>query len=110
MIEELDFASASENDRHGLYEVLAAWAVEGVPGKEPPPYEACVARWEARDDIGFEPPRFVVAREDEEILGYGQVQVSEAEANAHLAIATVVVLPQHRRRASARPCSAPCRR
>jgi GNAT superfamily N-acetyltransferase len=98
MIGELDFASASEDDRRGLYEVLATWSVEGSPGKEWPRYEACVARWEARGDLGFEPPRFVVAREGGKIAGYAQVQVSEAEANAHLAIVTVVVLPEHRRR------------
>lgn len=96
--EELDFASASEQDRRDLYEVVAAWAVEGVPGKEPPPYEACVSRWELHDDLGFEPPRFVVVRADRKIIGYGEVRISPAEANAHLAIANVVVLPEHRRR------------
>lgn len=96
MIEELDFAQASQEDRRGLYEVVAAWVVED--GKEPPLYEACVARWENRDELGFEAPRFVVAREAGTIIGYAQVQVSEAEANAHLAIATIVVLPEHRRR------------
>ncbi|WP_167969303.1 GNAT family N-acetyltransferase [Lentzea indica] len=98
MIEHLDFAQASDEDRRGLYEVVAAWAVEDTPGKKKPPYAACVARWETRDELGFEPPRFVVAREDGKIVGYAQVQVSEAEANAHLTIATVVVLPEHRRR------------
>lgn len=98
MIEELDFAQASEEDRHGLYEVVAAWAVESAPGRKKPPYEACLARWEKRDELGFEPARFVVARGTGKIVGYAQVQVSEAEANAHLAIATVVVLPEHRRR------------
>lgn len=97
-IEELDFAQASEEDRRGLYEVVAAWTVEGSPGKEPPPYEACIAMWEHRDDVGFEPPHFVVARAGGKIVGYGQVQISEAEANAHLANVNVVVLPQHRRR------------
>ncbi|MGW6447013.1 GNAT family N-acetyltransferase [Lentzea sp. NPDC055074] len=97
-LEELDFASASEEDRRGLYEVLAAWAVEGTPGKERPLYEACVARWELHDDLGFEPPRFVVAREDGKIIGYGEVRISLTEANAHLATANVVVLPEQRRR------------
>jgi GNAT superfamily N-acetyltransferase len=98
MIEQLDFAQASEDDRRSLYEVLATWAVEGSPGKQWPPYEACAAEWEHRDDIGFEPPRFAVAREGGKIIGYAQVRISEAEANAHLANVNVVVLPQHRRR------------
>ncbi|GGM83363.1 hypothetical protein GCM10011609_19130 [Lentzea pudingi] len=96
--EELDFASASEVDRRALYEVAAAWTVEDSPGKEPPPYEAFVAMWELHDDIGFEPPRFVVARRAGKIIGYGEVRISETEANAHLATANVVVLPDHRRR------------
>lgn len=98
IVEALDFAQAPEEDRHGLYEVVAAWSVEGVPGKKKPAYEACVAQWEERDELGFEPARFVVAREAGQILGYAQVQISEDDANAHLAIATVVVLPEHRRR------------
>lgn len=98
MIEELDFAQASEVDRRGLHEVVAAWAVESSPGRKKPPYAASVARWEKRDELGFEPPRFVVARDGGKITGYAQVQVSEAEANAHLAIVAVVVLPEHRRR------------
>ena len=98
-IEELEFSSASEEDRRGLYEVVAAWVVEDSPSKKRPPYEACIARWEFRDDIGFEPPRFVVARENAEIIGFAQVQISEVKANSHLAVVNVVVLPQHRRRA-----------
>ncbi|SFR10680.1 N-acetylglutamate synthase, GNAT family [Lentzea waywayandensis] len=97
-IEELDFACAPEEDRRGLYEVLATWAVEDSPGKERPPYEACVAMWEFRDDVGFEAAHFAVAREEGKIIGYAEVKVSEAEANAHLANANIVVLPQHRRR------------
>lgn len=97
-IEELDFSSASEEDRRGLYEVVAAWVVEDSPGKKRPSYEACIARWELHDDLGFEPPRFVVAREAGKIIGYGEVRISEADANAHLATANVVVLPAHRRR------------
>ena len=34
MIEELDFAQASEDDRRGLHEVVAAWAVESTPCSE----------------------------------------------------------------------------
>ncbi len=98
MIEELDFSRAREKDRRDLYEVLAAWAVEDVADRERPPYEACVEAWEHRDDLGFEPPHFVVAREGGKIIGYAQVRISEAEANAQLANATIVVLPQHRRR------------
>ena len=97
-IEELEFASAPEEDRRGLYEVLATWVVEDSPGKKRPLYESCVAMWELRDDIGFEATHFAVAREEGEIIGYGEVRVSEAEANAHLASANIVVLPQHRRR------------
>lgn len=98
MIEELDFAQASEEDRRSMYEVVAAWAVEDIPGKEKPPYEACVAQWEERDELGFDPPRLVVWRQAGKITGYAQVQVTQAEANAHLALATIVVLPEHRRR------------
>lgn len=96
--EELDFASASEQDRRDLYEVVAAWAVEGSPERERPPYEACVAMWELRDDVGFDPPRFVVVREGGTIIGYAEARTSEAEAHANLANANVVVLPEHRRR------------
>ncbi|MDX3656791.1 GNAT family N-acetyltransferase [Streptomyces sp. ID05-26A] len=96
--EEFDFVSASAEDRRAMYEAVSAWVVEESPGKEPPPFEACVAMWELRDDIGFEPPRFVVAREAGKIIGYGEVRISEVEANAHLATANVVVLLDHRRR------------
>lgn len=93
IVEELDLTRASEEDRHGLCDVRTAWtAVTALP------YEACIARWLVRDELGFEPPRFAVARESGRIVGYAQVKVSEAEGNADLAIATIVVLPQHRRR------------
>lgn len=98
MIELLEFATASDEDRRDLHEVVSAWAVEDKPGKEPPPYDACAAMWSHRDELGFEPARFVVARHAGRIIGYAQVQVSEAAANAHLALVTVVVLPEHRRR------------
>lgn len=98
MIEQLDFASASPQDRHGLYEVASAWAAEDDPNREAAPVEAYIAMWESRNDLGFEPARFVVARENGEIIGYAQAEISEAEANAHLALVTVVVLPRHRRR------------
>jgi GNAT superfamily N-acetyltransferase len=93
IVEELDLAQASEEDRHGLCDVRTAWT-----GVTPLPYEACIARWLVRDELGFEPPRFAVARESGRIVGYVQVKVSEAERNADLGIATIVVLPQHRRR------------
>lgn len=98
VIEKLDFASAAQVDRHGLYEVATAWAAEDDPDREQAPVEAYVAMWESRNDLGFEPARFVVAREHGEIVGYAQAEVSEAEANAHLALVTVVVLPLRRRR------------
>ncbi|SDF93502.1 Acetyltransferase (GNAT) family protein [Lentzea fradiae] len=98
MIERLEFATASEEDRRDLHEVVSAWAVENKPGKEPPSYDACAALWSHRDELGFEPARFVVAREAGRIIGYAQVQVSVAAANAHLALVTVVVLPSRRRR------------
>jgi len=97
-VEELVFAHASDDDRHGLHEVVSAWAVEADADREPLPYEARVARWGSRDELGFEPARFVVVRDGGKIVGYAQVNVSEAEANAHLALATVVVHPHHRRR------------
>ncbi|MFD4674898.1 GNAT family N-acetyltransferase [Lentzea sp. NPDC058450] len=98
VIEPLDFASAAQADRYGLYEVAEAWAAEAAPDREKAPVEAYVAMWESRNDLGFEPARFVVARENGRIVGYAQAEISEAEANAHLALVTVVVLPSHRRR------------
>ncbi|WP_439661565.1 GNAT family N-acetyltransferase [Lentzea sp. HUAS TT2] len=100
LIEELDFASASasEDDRRGLYDVVTAWAVENVPDEDPPPFEDRAARWTSPDELGFEPPRFAVAREAGKIVGFVQVKISAAEANAHLAMVTVLVLPRHRRR------------
>ncbi|GHH60859.1 GNAT family N-acetyltransferase [Lentzea cavernae] len=98
MIEKLDFGSASAEDRYALYEVAEAWASEDAPDRDPAPVESYIAMWESRNDLGFEPARFVVARENGKIVGYAQAELSEAEANAHLALVTVVVRPQHRRR------------
>ncbi|MGI5504817.1 GNAT family N-acetyltransferase [Lentzea sp. CA-135723] len=98
VIEALDFACAAQTDRRGLYEVATAWAAEDAPDREQAPVEAYVAMWESRNDLGFEPARFVVARESGKVVGYAQAEISEAEANAHLALVTVVVLPSHRRR------------
>ncbi|SER26829.1 Acetyltransferase (GNAT) domain-containing protein [Lentzea xinjiangensis] len=78
--------------------MVSAWVAEGDTDRDPPPYEACVIRWTSRDELGFGPARFVVARDGGKIVGHGQVNLSEAEANAHLALATVVVHPHHRRR------------
>ncbi|MFD4642238.1 GNAT family N-acetyltransferase [Lentzea sp. NPDC058436] len=98
VVEKLDFAAAAQVDRHGLYEVATAWAAEDAPDREQAPVEAYIAMWESRNDLGFEPARFVVARENGKIVGYAQAEVSEAEANSHLALVTVVVRPRHRRR------------
>jgi mycothiol synthase len=98
VIEKLDFASAAQVDRQGLYEVATAWAAEDAPDREQAPIKTYVAMWESRNDLGFEPARFVIARDDGKIVGYAQAEISEAEANAHLALVTVVVLPRHRRR------------
>ena len=95
-VEELDFAQASERDRRGVYEVLAA--SEAGELREAPSYESCVAAWLSRNDIGFEAPRFAVARAGGQIVGYVSARVSEETANNHVALTYLVVLPHHRRR------------
>jgi mycothiol synthase len=95
-VEEFEFAHASEHDRRGLYEVLAASEIEEM--REAPPYATCVAAWQSPNDVGFEPPSFAVARVGGQIAGYVQARVSEEKANAHVALTHLAVLPQHRRR------------
>ncbi|MGW4206503.1 GNAT family N-acetyltransferase [Lentzea sp. NPDC004789] len=91
-VEELDFAQASEDDRRGLFDVRAAWTAVPVV-----PYDAFAAACSARDELGFGPSRFAVAREAGQIVGYARAKVSEAEQNADLGLIIVVVRPEHRR-------------
>ena len=93
MIEELDFTQASEDDRRDLYDVRIAWTEVPVV-----PYDAFAASCSTRDELGFGPSRFAVAREAGRIVGYARVKVSEAEQNAHLGLILIVVRPERRRR------------
>lgn len=73
-------------------------ASEAADLREIQPYEASVAAWLSRNGIGFEAPRFAVAREGGQLVGYVSARVSEEKANSHLALTHLAVLPQHRRR------------
>jgi mycothiol synthase len=95
-VEEFDFAHASEDERRGLYGVLAASEAEEL--REALPYEACATGWQSPNDLGFAPPRFAVAREGGQIVGYVSARVTEEEANDHIALVYLVVLPRLRRR------------
>ncbi|HEX8864118.1 MAG TPA: GNAT family N-acetyltransferase [Lentzea sp.] len=95
-VEEFDFAHASEHERRALYEVLAASEAEEL--REAAPYEACVTGWQSPNDLGFAPPRFAVAREGGQIVGYVSARVNGEKANDHIALVYLVVLPGLRRR------------
>lgn len=96
-IEELDFERASEHERRAVFAVLTAWAAEAFPEEDEPSYAAWVSRQQTPEQ-GYLPPRLLVAREGNQVIGYLSFRRSEQEENAHVVLVHQIVLQEWRRR------------
>ncbi|WP_434438874.1 GNAT family N-acetyltransferase [Lentzea sp. E54] len=95
-IEELDFAGAAEPDQRALFELQVAWWMSYPPPRELPELDGWVRR-QLIPEIGWGRARWVVAREDGQIVGYAHGYLPSTD-NAHLVVGNVVVDERRRGR------------
>lgn len=98
MIEEFDFGGAQEEERRDLFALAQACFDHDAPdGSEMGPYEGWVASRQM-PQLGFDPPRTLVARLDGQLVGGANVRFSPQPENSHIALYGMSVHPRHRRR------------
>jgi mycothiol synthase len=95
-VELFDPHQADANDLAGYYRVVHASHLVGEPDEPAPAYEDVVER--LRNPFpGVGPAGHWVVRDATDIVAFGYARFPEAE-NSHIAVATVVVHPDSRRR------------
>jgi len=95
-IEELDLASATEDDQRALFDLQTAWWTKAMPPRQLPDFSGWVRR-HLMPDGSWGRPRFAVARENGHVVGYAHRFVPEADST-HLVAGNIIVGEQWRGR------------
>jgi GNAT superfamily N-acetyltransferase len=88
-VEELDLATATEDDQRALFDLQVAWWTKAMPPRRLPDFTGWVRRHQMPDS-NWGRPRFLVARENGHVVGHASGFVPTAD-NTHLVSGNIIV-------------------